>query len=179
MFSTLTKHLSKNLTNNYNCKINVSRGLYWIRNEGENKYIGIDNNMVTVFEGIKNINFGKNTNILKGELLFSIESNTTLNQEFISKNDCIIVCKNKNAIKTINNNPEDSWILKIKDNSNSYGEFISKNINSTKKERQIALKCFLDSTRYTPYTYDNNSDKVKYQRNVNESDVINYMIGNH
>ena len=178
MFSLLTTNITRNVTNMSNGNIIFCRGLYWIRNEGETKSIGIDSDMVSVFEGIKNINFEPTTRILKGEPLFSIESDTSLSKVFISKYDCIIVCKNRNAINTINKNPEDSWILKIKDfnQDKSYSKFVY-NPNTSVKERENAFNKFYNSNSFTPYNYDNNSIDTK--QFINEKEKINYMIGNH
>lgn len=169
------------------------RTLYWTRQDGDFKYIGLESSTIDIFEGINNINFPKREMILKGETLFEVLTDTILDGIIESKKDTLIVATNKNIMNTINHNPEEknSWILKVRDietESKSYGQFLRENPNASKEERLNAIKDFLDSTRNTPYTYysspndyKTNSNKYDsvYHTNVNENDLISYIMSNH
>jgi hypothetical protein len=193
MFSTLAKRVLKNNL----IKTNV-RNLYWVKKRGEFKYIGLENSTVDIYEGINNIKFTKETVVLKGETLFDVDSETFVDGVFISKEDTYIVSKNESIMNTINKSPEDfknSWILKIRDidpTSKSYNKFLLENPNVIQEEEKTVIKKYYDSTRYTPYTYNSSSidynNGNKYGRhygtelhhtNVNESDLILYIMSNH
>ena len=176
------------------------RTLYWTRQDGDFKYIGLESSTIDIFEGINNIKFPETDMILKGEPLFEVDSNTFLDGIFESKKNTYIVRKNENIMETINFNPEeeDSWIIKIRDideESKSFGKFLRENPNASKEEKRDAIKEFYISTCFTPYTYssspnDYRKDKRKYNTNtentpyyphtnVNENDLISYIMSNH
>ena len=169
------------------------RTLYWTRKEGNFKYIGLESSTIDIYEGINNIKFPETDMVLKGEPLFEVLTDTILDGTIESKKDTLVVATNTSIMNTINHNPEEknSWILKVRDietESKSYGKFLRENPNATKEERLNAIKDFLDSTRYTPYTYHStpndyktNSNKYDsvYHTNANENDLISYIMSNH
>ena len=156
------------------------RRLYWVKNVKDYKLIGLDKDTISIFEGINSISFNKNRNLKSGDVMFMLSSNTSLNKDFYSKEYIEILERNEDAINYINIEPENhktSWIVKVKNFENiSYGNFIQNNPDATREERINGLKKFYDSTRIVPYNYVNNGIIVP---NVNESDLINYIIGNH
>ena len=188
MFSTLAKSvLTKNLVRN------SSRNLYWVKETNGFKYIGLNKDAISIFEGIGNVIFPNNKIIKIGETLFEVDSYTNLNKEFKSKENTIIFEKNKNVMKTLNKYPEDtekSWILKVKHfdtMSFSYGKFLQENPNATKEERKDAIKKYYEGN-YTPYTYNTSPNDYKKNTNkfdsyshsnANENDLICYIMGNH
>ena len=204
MFSNMARRVFTQTfirTRNNNGNINSIRNLYWTRKDGDFKYIGLESSTIDIYEGINNIKFPKENMILKGEPLFEVETNTFLDGIFESKENTYVVSKNANIMKTINFNPEeeDSWIIKIRDvdeESKSYGKFLRENPNASKEEKRDAIKKFY-TTSFTPYTYSSSpndyrkdKDKKKYKTNtentpyyphtnVNESDLIYYILSNH
>lgn len=203
MFSNLARRaFTQTFIRSRNSNSNSIRNLYWTRRDGEFKYIGLESSTIDIYEGINNIKFPKENMILKGEPLFEVDSNTILDGIIESKKDTLIVDTNQRIMNTINFNPEEknSWILKVRDietESKSYGKFLRENPNASKEERLNAIKNFLDSTRNTPYTYysspndyTKDKDNIKYNTNtentpyyphtnVNESDLIYYILSNH
>ena len=194
MFSTLAKCAVKPIYN--------MRTLYWVVKRGEYKYIGLDATAIDIYEGVKNIHYPNVDMVLKGDTLFKVNSDSFVDGVFTSKKDTYIVDKNETIMKTLNTAPEhvkDSWILKIRDiepESKSYSKFLIKNPNATKQERRNAIKDYLDSTRYTPYTYYSSPNDYKtnhsknhtikkniydsqYHTNANENDLISYIMSNH
>lgn len=203
MFSNMARRaFTQTFIQSRNSNRNAIRNLYWTRRDGEFKYIGLESSTIDIYEGINNIKFPKENMILKGEPLFEVESTTYLDGIFESKENTYVVSKNENIMKTINFNPEEenSWIIKIRDvdeESKSYGKFLRENPNASKQEKRDAIKDFYISTYFTPYTYSSSpndyrkdKDKIKYNTNtentpyyphtnVNESDLIYYILSNH
>lgn len=181
MYSALARRvLNKDLGVFLNTNINQFRRLCWVKNEKDYKLIGLEKSTISIFEGISNITFNTNKKLESGDIMFSVGSNTPLNKDFYTRKNGEILERNEDAINYINIDPENyetSWIVKIKNFEDiSYGNFIQNNPDATKEERKRALKNFYDSTRIVPYNYVNNGIKAP---NVNESDLINYIIGNH
>lgn len=189
MFSKLARQVMKK--NSLKCKklYNQCRNLTWEFPSKSYKKIGLEKDTVSIYEGITSIKFNGNKNIKKGDVLFEVESNTNINNKFKANDDCTVIEKNENVMKTLNKDPENnekSWILKISD-TKSYGTFIIEKPNTSRKEKKKDIKKFLDNTYIVPYNYYNNSidkdlpvlPKKKNVNNVNEQDLIHYIIGNH
>ena len=181
MYSALTRKVfNKDFGLFLNTNINQLRRLCWVKNEKDYRLIGLEKDTISIFEGINDIYFNKNTNLKGGDIMFSVSSNIPLNKDFYSRENGEILERNEDAINYINIDPENhetSWIVKIKNFEDiSYGNFIHNNPDATREERSSELKNFYNSTRSVPYNYVNNCVTAP---NVNESDLINYIIGNH
>ena len=176
-----------------NSKKNI-RSLYWVKEIGQYKYIGLEKVAIDIYEGINKVKFSNTSMILEGDTLFEVDSNTPINGEFKSKTNSYVVSKNQKVMQSLNCIPEDfekSWIVKIKDvntDSKSYGKFLRENPNATKQEKRNAIKNFYDQHSYTPYTYNTSPNDYKnktnkydsiYHTNSNESDSISYIMSNH
>jgi glycine cleavage system H lipoate-binding protein len=175
------------LINNY--AKSIRRTLYWVKKTKDYSYIGLEKDTIYVYEGINNIEFSKSKTILKGDVLFSVDSNTILDKNIRSNNNYYVLETNKGDIKNINLNPEEketNWIIKVKEigNSEEYNIFLDRNPYTTKEEKRNKINELFDTKqRYTPYTYYSNdfknNQKCFHHVNVNENDLIQYIIGNH
>jgi len=184
MFSSLARSV---LINNY--AKSIQRNLYWVKKTKDCSYIGLQKDTIYVYEGIYNIEFPKYKTILQGDVLFSVDSNTVLDKNIRSNNDYYVLETNKGAIKNINLNPEEkekNWIIKVKEvgNSEEYNIFLDRNQYATDEEKRHKINELFDTKqKYTPYTYyynnSSNHDKQFHHANVNENDLIQYIIGNH